>query len=131
MNDLPITSLYAALGALWIVLLSAWVIWLRNVEKVGIGHGQNPRMARAVRVHGNAVEYLPLALILLALAELNGSPAGWLHGCGVVLLVGRVIHAFGLGRTAGRSLGRILGMVLTVSTILILAVLNLSHALAG
>lgn len=129
MQGLPVTSLYAAIGAFWLVLLSLRVIWLRNVERVGIGHGQNPRMARAVRVHGNTAEYLPLALILLALAELNGVSAPWLHGCGIVLLAGRGIHAVGLGRTAGRSLGRILGMVLTFTAILTLAVLDLIHVL--
>lgn len=129
MQGLPVTSLYAAIGAFWLVLLSLRVIWLRNVERVGIGHEQNPRMARAVRVHGNAAEYLPLALILLALAELNGVSPPWLHGCGIALLAGRFIHAFGLGRTAGRSLGRIFGMVLTFAAILTLATFNLLHAL--
>jgi len=129
MPSLSITPLYAALAAFWFIALSLRVIWLRNVERVGIGFGDNPRMARAVRVQGNAAEYLPFALLLMLTAELGHSAPGWLHACGIALLSGRLLHALGLGRSAGRSAGRVLGTVLTFFSIITLAVLDLHLAL--
>lgn len=63
---------------------------------------------------------IPLVLILMLLAELLGAPAGLVHAAGVLLVVGRVVHPFGLkvARAANplRSLGNSLNL---------LAVLNL------
>ena len=36
--------------------------------------------SRAMRVHANFAEYVPLALILVAFAELQGQPAAFVHG---------------------------------------------------
>lgn len=124
-----IVSLYTALS----VLLVLWLAWrvtaLRRDLKIGIGDGSDHRMSRAVRVHANAVEYLPLALIQLALLELSGHPAGLLHACGAALLVGRSLHAWGLSKSAGVSFGRAGGTLLTWVTMLVMAVLLLLRAL--
>jgi uncharacterized membrane protein YecN with MAPEG domain len=77
-------------------------------------------------VHANFVEYVPLALVLMLLAELNGVNGAALHGAGILLLASRGLHAFGLGRSSGRSFGRFYG---TAGTWLVL--LGLSAALLG
>lgn len=129
--DLPvITLLYAGLLAIFYVFLAARVIWLRNVEQVGIGAGESRRLARAIRVHGNAAEYLPFALLLMLLLELARVDGWLLHGCGTALLVGRLLHAWGLYGHAGYSLGRIAGMGITLLTILTLALSALLQVLA-
>lgn len=118
-----ITGLYAALGALLIIALAARVIWLRNTEKVGIGAGGNERLARAIRAHANAVEYLPIALLLLLILDLDQTRPWLLHLFGVVLIVARVLHAIGLSGSAGLSFGRTVGIALTLLMTMVMALL--------
>ena len=120
-----ITGLYAALGALLIVVLSLRVVWLRNTRKVGLGHGGDETLGRAIRVHANAIEYLPLALLLLLILELDQTRTWLLHLFGIVLIIGRVLHAAGLSSSAGRSFGRETGIVLTLLVIIAMALLLL------
>lgn len=126
LTTLPaITTLYTCLLSIWIIGLSAWVVLLRNLDKVGIGAGESRRLARAIRVHGNAVEYIPLGLLLMLLLELSGGAAGLLHGFGIALLAGRLLHALGLGRRSGYSAGRLLGTSITLLALLGLVICNL------
>jgi uncharacterized membrane protein YecN with MAPEG domain len=120
-----ITGLYAALAALLVMVLAVRVVWLRNTEKVGIGTGGNERLARAIRAHANAVEYLPIALLLLLILDLDQTWPWSLHVFGIVLIVGRVLHAIGLSNYAGMSFGRAAGIVLTLATTLAMALLLL------
>jgi uncharacterized protein len=122
----PITGLYAALCALVVLALALRVILLRWSTKTGIGDGGDRRLTRAIRIHGNAIEYVPLALILMLLAELSGARPVLLHGCGIVLVAARVVHALGLARTAGVSIGRSLGVTATFVVILLLAWVDLA-----
>jgi uncharacterized membrane protein YecN with MAPEG domain len=118
----PITAIYAALSGLLLLLLAGLVVRARWKYRTGLGVGTEPGMERAVRVHANFVEYVPLALLLLLLAEVNGVPGRFLHACGVLLLASRGLHAWGLGRTSGRSFGRFWGTAGTWVTVLALAV---------
>lgn len=130
-----IAGFYAALGALLIVALAARVMWLRNVHGVGLGAGGDPVLARAIRAHANAVEYLPIALLLLVLLALEQTRPGLLHLFGIVLIVARILHATGLSTASGRSFGRMAGIGLTVAVMLAMAILlivrfALLHAVA-
>ena len=49
-----------------------------------------------------------------------------LHGCGIVLVVARVLHASGLSRSAGASWQRMLGTVGTVGVIVTLAAADIA-----
>jgi uncharacterized membrane protein YecN with MAPEG domain len=118
----PITSLYAALAAILLVVLGMYVIFERGRQKVVFGDGGNPVLIRAVRVHGNATEYVPIALIVMLCLELeHGSP--WiLHLAGILLLFGRIAHAVGLLRSEKASPGRFLGVVATFAAIVVPAI---------
>ncbi len=118
----PITSLYAALLALLVVALSFNVVRMRGKTGVSLGHGEHPGMLVAMRAHANAVEYLPIALILMACYELEHGWLVLLHLIGILLVLGRVAHAVGLARSAGTSAGRAAGYVLTILAILIATV---------
>lgn len=130
MSTAPITAIYAGLLAFWFLVLSYRVVTLRRGARIGIGHGGDQELARRVRVHGNAAEYVPFALVLMLLAELNTALAWPLHVAGLALLVGRLCHARGLGRSVGSSWGRVAGTALTWLTILFLAGLNVGYGLA-
>ena len=119
--SVPITGFYAALTALLVLAFAARVIVLRWSTKTGLGDGGDRRLARAIRIHGNAIEFVPIALILMLAAELSGAAAPLLHGCGIALVAARISHALGLSRTAGTSAGRMLGVIATIAVILVLA----------
>ncbi|MBK9117336.1 MAG: MAPEG family protein [Betaproteobacteria bacterium] len=120
--SVPITALYAGLCALVLLALAARVIRLRWALRVGIGDGGERALGRAIRVHGNAVEYVPIALVLLLIAELDHASPALLHACGGVLVAARVLHAVGLSRTAGASWPRMVGTTGTAIVIAVLAV---------
>lgn len=122
----PVTGFYAALSALLIVALALRVVVLRRRTKTGIGDGGDRRLARAIRVHGNAIEYVPLALVLMLVAELGHAGPALLHGCGITLCAARVLHALGLSRTSGASLERVAGTAGTLTVIATLAFVNLA-----
>ncbi|HXS73381.1 MAG TPA: MAPEG family protein [Rhodanobacteraceae bacterium] len=120
-----ITGLYAALGALLIFGLALRVMRLRHKLKIGLGSGGEEGLARAIRAHANAVEYLPIALLLLLIVELNETRAWLLHLFGVTLIVARILHALGLSARSGYSFGRFVGTALTMLVILAMALLLL------
>lgn len=115
--NLPITSLFAGILALFLVPLSLNVGRQRLRARVGIFDGGDKKLGRAIRVQGNFIEYVPLALVLFALIELNGGAAWWLYGLGVVLVVARLLHAYGLSRSEGASRPRAIGIAGTLSVI--------------
>jgi uncharacterized membrane protein YecN with MAPEG domain len=120
-----ITGIYVALGTLLVLILAARVSLGRHGSRVGIGDGGDHELIKRIRAHANALENLPLALLLLLMLELNQTQPLWLHVFGCVLMVGRVLHAIGLSRTSGTSFGRMAGMALTWGVMLVMAVLLL------
>ena len=118
-----ITGLYAALAALLVVFLAARVIAHRISSGVGVGDGGDNDLIRRVRVHANAVETLPIGLLLLLLVELNQTQPIVVHVFGTALILGRVLHAWGLSRHSGSSPGRAIGMALTLLAMLLMALL--------
>lgn len=108
---LTITPLYAGLLALIYVGLSIYVIRARRAKLIGLGTGGDPEMLTRTRIHGNFAEYVPMALVLLLALELSGAERGLLHLFGVLLVSGRVSHAYGLSVSSGATLYRVYGMI--------------------
>ena len=106
----PITALYAALVTLIYLALIMRIEQLRGRYKVGLGDGGVPELTRAIRAQGNAAEHLPITLILLGLAEARGLSSTWLHVAGASFVIGRVLHGWGLNRSAGTTFGRAVGV---------------------
>jgi uncharacterized membrane protein YecN with MAPEG domain len=65
---------------------------------------------------------VPIALLLLALLELNGAGAALLHGLGATLFVARILHPLGLDAQVMRRPLRGIGAVLTLLVTLVAAV---------
>lgn len=116
------TALYAALLALMFVVLSIKVIGKRRQFKVGIGTNGEALLERAVRVHANFAEYVPLALVLMFLAEYSGLAPLYLHILGLTLLLGRLSHAYGVQQLKEPLKFRVFGMLLTFSVLLLSAI---------
>ncbi|WP_337880714.1 MAPEG family protein [Rheinheimera sp.] len=120
-----VTSVYAALLTLMYVALAAYVIRQRVKHKIGLGDKNQPELLKAIRIHGNFAEYVPLLLLLLALLEAGQAPGWQLHLIGGLGLVGRVLHMLGLLKSSGTTAARLLGMILTFAALLVAAVLLL------
>ena len=118
----PVTGLYAGLLALLLVVLAARISLQRSKLNVGLGHGNDAQLARDIRVHGNAVEWILPMLVLLLVAELDGASKAFLHVCGVTFVASRLVHAIGLSRTSKGSSPRFWGMAGTWLVIAVLAV---------
>jgi uncharacterized membrane protein YecN with MAPEG domain len=122
---LPITAAYAAVLALLVVVLGVNVTMHRVKLGVPIGDGGNAQMLRMIRLHGNAAEYIPLALVLMAIYEVNG---GWhiaLNIAGIALIAGRLMQTWDMWGNDVAGFGRKGGQSLAWLTIAALAVLNL------
>jgi uncharacterized membrane protein YecN with MAPEG domain len=123
---ISLTAFYGAILALIIIALGINVTVHRVKLKVSLGDGGNPEMLRMIRLHGNAVEYIPLAIVLMLAYELNG---GWhtaLHIVGIALVAGRLIQTAAMWSTEVAGPGRGTGQTLTWLSIAALALLNLS-----
>ena len=118
----PITGFYAALGAIILALLSLNVGRTRGSSGILIGDGGHAGLLGATRAHGNAVEYLPIGLILMLGLELEHGSIILLHAIGIVLIGSRMLHAAGLLRSTGSSTPRLVGYLATILAILAAAV---------
>jgi uncharacterized protein len=118
-----ITGLYAAILALLVLGLAIRVMLIRRRTRIGLGDGGDRSVACAIRAHGNATEYVPLALILLLVLELDQTVPLLLHAFGIALVIARLVHAFGLSRAAGNSAGRAVGAGLTLVVIGLMALM--------
>ena len=92
----PITAIFAALLALMLVGISIRVTMLRARKKVTLFDGGDEQLGRAIRVQGNFIEYVPIALALIGLIEWTGASPGLVYAFGAVLLAARFAHAWGL-----------------------------------
>jgi len=108
-----IVPTYAAILGLLFVALSVRTFRLRRSLRVIVGDGGNPVMLRAMRVHANFAEYVPLTLLLLYLLEQQGAGAIFLNACGAALIVGRLAHAWGVSHVKENVRFRVVGMTLT------------------
>ena len=113
-----VTPLYAAIIALLFVLLSVRTLRLRRRFQVAIGPGKEPLLSRAMRVHANFAEYVPIALILMFFLEIVTRNATLIHALGVMLLAGRILHAYGVSQVTENYRYRVSGMALTFTVII-------------
>jgi uncharacterized protein len=96
MHMFLITSIYVAVLAIIMIGLSSYVSAQRGKAKVSILDGGNAELQLRMRRHGNFVENVPMALVLMLVAEIDGVGVNWIHAAGILLVVGRILHAIGL-----------------------------------
>lgn len=117
-----VSGLYLGICLIISTLLSINVVRNRARYKVDMLHGDNIDVLKAMRVHGNHIEYAPYALLGLMALELSGLSNAWLHGIGATLVTGRLLHAYGIYSSTGVTFGRVAGMSLTWLVGLVIAV---------
>jgi uncharacterized protein len=119
---LAVTSLFVLpLIAIWFVL---WirVTSTRSAKNCSIGDGNDPGLLLAIRQHGNFIEWVPFVLILMILAEAQGTGSLWLQAAGTLLVIGRLAHPFGLKADNANHPLRYVGNGTNILAVAILAV---------
>lgn len=124
---LAITGLYASILAFVMIGLGYRVVRLRRKYRVGVLDGGHHELTQAIRIHGNATEWVPIVLILFACAESLQLTPWVLHGLGIILVLSRILHVLGLRKTVGRSFGRYAGIVGTWIVAIVLGGYNIYH----
>ncbi|APZ97628.1 hypothetical protein BWQ93_03350 [Sphingopyxis sp. QXT-31] len=116
MAVLPVTSLLAAAFAVALVTLS-FPISLRRL-KVGdmVGDSADDALRRRIRAQGNFIEYVPLGLMTLALAEAQAAPLWLVLTIATMLVLGRALHVVGMLTASGPVRG--FGMIFTYLALL-------------
>jgi uncharacterized protein len=113
-----ILPIYAALLAILFIVLSIRAIRQRRSLKINLGDAGNKDMQRAMRVHANFAEYVPLCLLMIYLVEQSGVYAWFVHALGMGLLVGRLSHAYGVSQKRENFRFRVTGMSLTFAVLI-------------
>ena len=120
-----VAVIYASLCALLIIWLSLNAIKGRRKHRIAFGDGGIAELQAALGAHSNATQYIPIGLILLFALEYNDATLWLVHGFGLALVAGRLIHAHGL--LTKKHSQRVLGMQITLYALLGLALVNMVY----
>lgn len=105
---------YVGVNALLMLALGMLVVRARVKTQTMIGDGDGKlEMVGPLRAHANNTEYVPMGLLLMWCLVPLGASIWLVHGLGVPLTVGRLLHAVGLSRSTGVSTWRFIGILLT------------------
>lgn len=110
---LTVTPVYGALLVLVFIWLSFRVIQYRRANMISLGDTGDKALLKRMRAHANFAEYAPVGILMLLLTELQGAPDLALHLLGLLLLIGRVLHAVGFSATPQKIILRQIGMAMT------------------
>ena len=128
----PVQAAAMNIGLLILMMLGLKLYVGAQRGKLKLPSGEtNPEFNRATRVQLNAVEDVPVLMVGIAGLAMLGMPAWYIHMCGLVLLVSRILHAYGLAGSGGFSIGRTVGTMGTLLVFLAIAGALLVHAFIG
>jgi uncharacterized membrane protein YecN with MAPEG domain len=131
MTALQAAALWSGLSILLLVFLSFRTIFTRRRLGVSFGDGGHAELTAASRTFGNAAEYIPPCLVVLVLMAVLDFQPVWIHAVGGGMLLGRILHAWGLGQPKQPSFGRVSGMLLTQAALIFGAGALVGRAFGG
>ena len=122
---IEITITYTIVLIIFMLILAFRVIDLRGSPVTKFLHSDDrvvdeDTLYRAVRAHGNLIEYAPLFLILMLIAELNGLSSLYLHISGIIFTAGRFMHGIVFSFMKPNLFLRVGGMILTFTGFIVL-----------
>jgi uncharacterized membrane protein YecN with MAPEG domain len=124
---LPITLTFAGAAAILHIWLAARVSRMRVAHKVSIGDGGAEPLVRRMRAHANYGENMPIVLIMIGLIELAGGDPRILWAAGIIFILARILHGFGMDQPHPSRL-RAIGMIANSLVLIGLAGWALSFA---
>lgn len=123
-----ISTLLTSVLAIWLLVLSARIIALRGssvLKFFAFNNFGEKALTRSIRAQGNFVEYTPFFLILIFIAEFNGSHPHFLYLISFLFLLSRIMHGIGFGFMKHSPFLRVGGIFLSFLSILIIAMFNI------
>ena len=132
--NLHITLSYSIILITFMLILAFRIIDLRGSPVTKFLHSDDrvvdeDTLYRAVRGHGNLIEYAPLFLILMLITELNGLASAYLHSSGIIFTIGRLMHGIVFSFMKPNMILRVGGMILTFTGFIILITSSLIYIL--
>ncbi len=124
-----ITSFYAGILGLMLVVLSWRIMQMRRRLEAMNGDGGERDLSVAVRIQGNFIEYVPMALLLMAFDEMAGWNPLIIHALGIALVAARLAHVHGMTRKNALGRGRRMGAVCTFAVIVAASLLSIAALL--
>jgi len=137
MNNIPLTTIFAAIFTLFYLFLSFRIGYFRGspVMKLIFKMDEDipeTKLQRNVRAHGNFSEYVPIFLVLLLIIETLGqSSFDYLLTICLIFSYGRLAHATCFAFYDSNPFLRISGMLCTYFGLGIFAVQLLLEAIGG
>jgi len=104
---------YTSLLSVLFIVLSVRTLLLRRKLQVAVGDGGHRILQRAIRAHSNFIEYVPLSILLIFFAQGVTRNSIWTHVLCVTLLLGRILHAYGVSQVKEKFIFRISGIAFT------------------
>ena len=124
-SDVSITLVLAAIFGLLHVIFTLRVGGYRFRNKISLGDGGDHELRNRIRAHGNFIENVPIALLLILLNDLDGAEDNTLILMGSVLLIARLTHYLTIATRKLPWILRPLSMLGTLGTILAASVMLL------
>ena len=115
---MEITLTFTTILAIFMMILAVRVLDLRGSPVTKSFHKPNREidlndLERAIRGHGNLIEYAPLFLILMLTLELSDASVTLLYIAGIIFSLGRLMHGIAFSFMKKNVFLRIGGMSLT------------------
>ena len=117
-SDISISLALAAVFGLLHVIFTLRVGKYRFKSKISLGDGGDRELRNRVRAHGNFIENVPIALLLIFLNDLDGAEDSTLVVMGSILLASRLTHYLTIVTIKLPWVLRPLSMLGTLGTIL-------------
>ncbi|MCH2190609.1 MAG: MAPEG family protein [Gammaproteobacteria bacterium] len=121
-----VTPLFAALFGVLYFILSINVVRFRLGQRVSLGNGDNQDIEKAIRIHANFIEYVPLILLLFYFYEVMSLSSSLVLFLASTLFIARVCHIIGMVNPTELVLLRQVGAAVTF---LVLVVISCALAL--
>lgn len=115
---LTASAFYVGINILMTLSLAFLVTNMRERTGIMTGDGGNEDLKKAIRAHGNNIEYVPLVLVAIITMDMLGMADVWVHAIGSAFVFSRALHAIGIYETLDRSPLRFVGAVGTYAVLL-------------
>ena len=131
---MEVTLLFTTVLSVFMIVLAVRVLDLRGSPVTKSFHKPDRQidpkdLERAIRGHGNLIEYAPLFLILMLALELSDASKTLLYACGIIFTLGRLMHGIVFSFMKPNMILRVGGMVLTFTGFIILITSSLIYVL--
>ena len=125
-----VVSLFTAgmLGFL-LLILSLRVSLRRQSAGISVGDGGDSELLLRQRAQANLVEYAPITLFLVFLAEQTWGSSWYVTALAALFVVARILHPLGM-QTASPTIARFIGASVTYAVLALLSFLVIAKGIA-